>query len=106
MAPAGIGFAGSAMGSHANNLFVGASTTSLAEGYLFEFKFDASRQHFAFTDPALKDGVDNNDYKYDMGESTSLMAGKNFGIVTHIVTGPDGALYVTSLSNRAVYMIR
>jgi uncharacterized protein (TIGR03118 family) len=106
VAPAAIGFAGSAMGSHANNLFVGASRTFLAEGYLFEFKFDASRQHFAFTDPALKDGVDNNDYKFDMGESTSLMAGKNFGIVTNIVTGPDGALYVTSLSNGAVYMIR
>ena len=35
-----------------------------------------------------------------------LVAGKNFGIVTNIVTGPDGNLYVTSLSNGAVYMIR
>src|SRR5262249_8352153 len=39
------------------------------------------------------------------GESESLLAGKNFGIVTNIVTGPDGNLYVTSLSNGAVYMI-
>ncbi len=31
----------------------------------------------------LKDGVDNNDYKFDEGQSGSLVAGKNFGIVTN-----------------------
>ena len=39
-------------------------------------------------------------------KSASLLAGKNFGIVTNIVSGPDGSLYVTSLSNGAVYMIK
>src|SRR6266699_3855925 len=107
VAPAAIGFAGSGLGpQHAGNLFVGASRTFLDEGYLFEFKFDTSRRHFAFSDPTLKDGVDNTDYKFDEGQSGSLVAGKNFGIVTNIVTGPDGNLYVTSLSNGAVYMIR
>src|SRR5207253_7245228 len=38
-------------------------------------------------------------------ESGSLVIGKNFGIVTDIRTGPDGNLYVTSLSNGAVYKI-
>ena len=33
------------------------------------------------------------------------IVGENFGIVTNIVTGPDGNLYVTSLTNGAVYMI-
>jgi uncharacterized protein (TIGR03118 family) len=107
VAPAAIGFAGTALGSqHAGNLFVGASRTFLDEGYLFEFKFDDSRRHFAFSDPNLADRVDDNDYKFDEGQSGSLMAGKNFGIVTNIITGPDGNLYVTSLSNGAVYMIR
>lgn len=106
VAPAGIGFAGGALGSqHAGNLFVGGSRTFLAGGYLFEFHFDNSRRHFAFSDPGLKDGVDDNDYKFDEGQSESLIAGKNFGIVTNIVTGPDGNLYVTSLSNGTVYMI-
>jgi aldose sugar dehydrogenase len=106
VAPAAIGFAGSALGAqHAGNLFVGASRTFLDEGFLFEFKFDQSRQHLAFDDPKLKDGVDNNEYKFDEGESSSLVAGKNFGIVTNIVTGPDGGLYVTSLSNGKVYLI-
>jgi uncharacterized protein (TIGR03118 family) len=107
VAPAAIGFAGTALGpQHAGNLFVGASRTFLDEGYLFEFQFDHSRRHFAFSDPKLQDRVDDNDYKFDEGQSGSLVAGKNFGIVTDIVSGPDGNLYVTSLSNGAVYMIR
>jgi hypothetical protein len=106
VAPSAIGFAGSGLGpEHANDLFVGAARTFLDEGYLFEFKFDKGRQHFAFSDPRLKDRVDDNDYKFDEGESESLVAGENFGIVTDIVTGPDGNLYVTSLSNGAVYVI-
>ena len=106
VAPAGIGFAERALGSqHAGNLFVGGSRTFLDGGYLFEFTFDSSRRQFAFSDPKLKDKVDDNDYKFDQGQSASLVAGKNFGIVTNIVSGPDGNLYVTSLSNGAVYMI-
>ena len=79
--------------------------TFLDEGYLFEFKFEHDRMHFAFSDDALKDKVDDNDYKFDEGQSESLVAGKNFGIVTNIVTGPGGHLYVTSLTKGAVYMI-
>ncbi|MBX6315658.1 MAG: TIGR03118 family protein, partial [Isosphaeraceae bacterium] len=107
VAPAAIGFAGSGLGpQHANDLFVGGARTFLDGGYLFEFKFDRSRQHLAFSDPKLRDKVDDNDYKFDEGESGSLVAGKNFGIVTDIQTGPDGNLYVTSLTNGTVYMIR
>ena len=56
MAPAAIGFAGRGLGAqHANDLFVGAARTFLDGGYLFEFKFDRSRLHFAFSDPNLTD---------------------------------------------------
>jgi uncharacterized protein (TIGR03118 family) len=106
VAPSAIGFSGSGLGPrHANHLFVGAARTFLDGGYLFEFKFNQNRLHFAFNNKKLADKVDDNDYKFDEGESESLVAGKNFGIVTNIVTGPDGNLYVTSLSNGAVYMI-
>ena len=106
VAPAAIGFAGSGLGSqHARDLFVGAARTFLDGGYLFEFTFDHSRRHFAFSGAGLKDKVDDNDYKFDEGQSARLVAGKNFGIVTNIVTGPDGNLYVTSLTKGAVYMI-
>src|SRR5207244_5751547 len=55
VAPAAIGFAENALGSkHAGNLFVGGSRTFLDEGYLFEFTFDESRRHFAFSDPKLR----------------------------------------------------
>ena len=106
VAPAAIGFAGSALGPlHAGNLFVGASRTFLDEGYLFELKFDASRKHFDFSGSDIKGGIDDNDYKFDEGQSESLIAGENFGIVTSIITGPDGSLYVTSLSNGKIYRI-
>jgi glucose/arabinose dehydrogenase len=106
VAPAAIGFAGAGLGAgHANDLFVGAARTFLDGGYLFEFKFSQNRQHFAFSNAGLADKVDDNAYKFDEGQSASLVAGKNFGIVTNIVTGPDGNLYVTSLTNGAVYMV-
>src|SRR5206468_4843107 len=91
--------------SHANDLFVGAARTFLDDGYLFEFKFNKARDHFVFSDDELADGVADNAYKFDEDQSDSITAGENFGIVTNIVTGPDGNLYVTSLSNGAVYMI-
>jgi hypothetical protein len=105
VAPAAIGFAGSGLGAqHNGSLFVGGSRTFLDAGYLFELKLDNSRRHLALSGP-LADGVDDNDYKFDEGESKPLIAGKNFGVVTDIVTGPDGNLYITSLSNGKVYMI-
>ena len=71
VAPAAIGFADTGLGrGHIGNLFVGASRTFLDEGYLFEFKFDGTRQHFAFSDSHLKDGVDNNDYKHSLARSS------------------------------------
>jgi aldose sugar dehydrogenase len=40
-----------------------------------------------------------------MAESESLLFGKNFGIVTDIQTGPNGNLFVVSLSDGAIYEI-
>jgi len=92
--------------SHSGTLWVGGSRTFLAGGYLLELRLDNSRQHLKLKGKGLDDGVDDNDYKFDEGESEPLIAGKNFGIVTDIMTGPDGNLYVMSLSNGVVYMIK
>jgi len=106
VAPAAIGFAGNGVGpQHTGNLFVGAARTFLDGGYLFEFTFDQSRKHFAFSEAGAKDKVADNEYKFDEDGSESLMAGENFGIVTDIMTGPDGNLYVTSLTKGTVYVI-
>jgi hypothetical protein len=53
----------------------------------------------------LADGVDDNASKGDLGESEAYVVGTGFGVVTAIHTGPDGLLYVTSLTNGALYRI-
>jgi hypothetical protein len=86
-------------------MFVGASRTTLYNGYLFRLKLSTDRLRIAPTDPRLLDKVADNVDKFDIAESESLLIGKNFGISTDIQTGPDGNLYVVSLSNGAVYQI-
>ena len=56
-------------------------------------------------DEGLSDLVDDNAAKGDLGESAEYVVGTGFGIVTHIVPGPDGLLYLTSLSAGEVYRI-
>jgi len=108
LAPSPIGFVrGRGLGSQfEGDLFVGASRTTLLNGFLFRFKLTADRQHFSFTDPRLADRVADNVDKFDLTESESLAVGKDFGITTDIQTGPNGNLFVVSLSNGAVYEIK
>ncbi|HET8776266.1 MAG TPA: PQQ-dependent sugar dehydrogenase [Candidatus Limnocylindria bacterium] len=56
-------------------------------------------------DEGLSDLVDDNAAKGDVGESANYVVGTGFGVVTHIVQAPDGLLYVSSISNGAVYRI-
>jgi plastocyanin len=56
-------------------------------------------------DEGLGDLVDDNAAKGDLGESSDYVIGTGFGIVTHIVPGPDGLLYLTSLSAGEVHRI-
>ena len=108
LAPSPIGFVrGQGLGAQfEGDLFVGASRTTLLNGFLFRFKLTADRQHFSFTDPRLTDRVADNTDKFDQTESESLLIGRDFGITTDIQTGPNGNLFVVSLSNGAVYEIK
>ena len=108
VAPSPLGFVkGRGLGAQfEGDMFVGASRTTLANGYLFRFKFAGDRQHFAFTDSRLADLVADNVDKFDLTESDSLLIGRDFGITTDIQTAPNGNVYVVSLSNGAVYEIR
>jgi uncharacterized repeat protein (TIGR01451 family) len=108
VAPSPIGFiAGKGLGSQfEGDLLVGASRTTLLNGFLFRFRFNADRQHFVFTDPRLADRVADNTDKFDQTESESLVIGKDFGITTDIATGPNGNVFVVSLSNGSVYEIK
>lgn len=107
VAPAGIGFLRSrALGpQYEHDLFVGAARTTLANGYLFRFDLTGNRRRIAVDDPRLEDRVADNTAKFDATESESILFGRDFGVGTDIQTGPDGHLYVVSLSGGAVYEI-
>jgi hypothetical protein len=125
VAPAGIGFINStALGSqYFGDLIVGAARDFLQGGTLFRFELgkakrghgenDAFESHrgnphrrtLKFEDPRLADRVADNLAKFDITESETLLWGTNFGIVTDIHTGPDGKLYLVSLSKGAVYQV-
>jgi hypothetical protein len=108
LAPSPLGFVkGRGLGPQfEGDLFVGASRTTLLNGFLFRFKLTADRQHFSFSDPRLVDRVADNIDKFDQTESESLLIGKDFGITTDIQSAPNGNLFVVSLSNGAVYEIK
>jgi plastocyanin len=65
---------------------------------------DGSGFDFA-DDEGLSDLVDDNTQKGDIGESAEYVVGTGFGVVTHIVRAPDDFVYVSSISNGAVYRI-
>jgi uncharacterized repeat protein (TIGR01451 family) len=107
VAPSSIGFVqGRRIGArYEGNLFVGASRTFLSGGYLFRFKLSSDRQHLAFDDARLNDLVADNNDKFDITESETLLAGQNFGITTDIETGPSGDVFVVSNTDGKVYEI-
>jgi glucose/arabinose dehydrogenase len=105
--PGGIGFLeGRRLGpQYANDLFVGAATPATVGGHLFRFNLTGNRRRIAVDDPRLEDRVADNVAKNDITESESLLFGTGFGVGTDIETGPNGNLFVVSLSNGAVYEI-
>jgi hypothetical protein len=105
--PAAIGFQrGRGLGpQYENDLFAGAATPLTAGGYLFRFNLTGNRRKIAVDDPRLEDRVADNFAKHDITESESLLFGTGFGVGTDIETGPNGNLYVVSLTAGAVYEI-
>jgi aldose sugar dehydrogenase len=107
VAPGGIGFLeGRGLGPQfEGDMFMGASRLTLENGYLFHFNLTGNRQQIAVDSPGLNDRVADNFAKFDITESEEFLIGRNFGIGTDIQTGPNGNLYVVSLSNGDVYEI-
>jgi aldose sugar dehydrogenase len=105
--PGGIGFLASrALGpQYANDLFTGAATPNTLGGHLFRFNLTGNRRRIAVDDRRLEDRVADNNAKDDITESESLLFGRGFGVGTDVETGPNGNLFVVSLSHGAVYEI-
>jgi aldose sugar dehydrogenase len=107
VAPGALGFLhGGGLGAAYNgDLFVGAGTSQLEGGYLFRFTLSLDRGAVSVSDPRLADHVADNLSKFDLTESESLLFGRDFGIVTHVGTSPNGKLVVVSHSHGAVYEV-
>jgi glucose/arabinose dehydrogenase len=107
VAPAGVGFMkGRGLGpQYENDLFMGGARTLLEGGHLFRFNLTGNRMKIGVDDPRLEDRVADNVCKFDITESETLLFGRNFGIGTDIQTGPNGNLFVVSLTNGAIYEI-
>ncbi|HZN20069.1 MAG TPA: PQQ-dependent sugar dehydrogenase [Micromonosporaceae bacterium] len=107
VAPGGMGFvAGRALGAQfEGDLFVGAATANLNGGYLFHFNLTGNGTKIAVDDPRLADRVADNLAKHDITESESLLIGRDFGVVTDIETGPNGNLFVVSITGGVIYEI-
>ena len=107
VAPAGLGFVvGEKLGEEfEGDLIVGGARDFLLGGHLFRLKLSDDRLDLVFSDPRLEDRVADNHDKWDITESESLLFGRGFGITTDILTGPNGHLFVVSLTNGAAYEI-
>jgi glucose/arabinose dehydrogenase len=107
VAPAALGFiAGTGLGpQYRGDMIVGAARDVLFSGQLFRFNLTGNGKKVAVEDPRLEDRVADNTAKYDITESESLVFGTGFGVGTDIQTGPNGNLYVVSLTHGTIYEI-
>jgi glucose/arabinose dehydrogenase len=113
--PAGATFInGDALGPEYNGTLWIGSARSFQQvggtgGSLFRLKLTQDRLHVDVSaDPRLADLVADNLFraqKFEGTESESLIIGTGFGTTTDIEQGPDGALYVVSLTDNAIYRI-
>jgi glucose/arabinose dehydrogenase len=84
------------MKDYQGSMFVGDCNN----GNLYRFKLDSSRTGLVFESPELSDKVLN------IGESVDeILFGTGFGCVTDIEIGPDGLLYIVSLSDGKIYRL-
>jgi len=107
VAPGGIGFVdGRGLGPQfEGDLFVGGARNFLEGGHLFRLNLTGNRQKIAVDDPRLEDRIADNNHKFDITESESLLIGTDFGVVTDIKTGPNGNLFLVSLDQGAIHEI-
>ena len=97
VAPTGIAFSPSqGFGKYKDSVFVGDCNN----GNVYRFQLNQNRDGFVFNSPQLADKEVN------IGDSMSeIVFATGFGCISDVVTGPDGMLYITSLSDGTIYRI-
>ena len=107
IAPAAVGFIrGRALGpQYDGDMIIGAARPTIDGGHLFRMQLAGHRRTIAVDDERLLDGVADNVAKFEITESESLLFGTGFGVGSDVQTGPNGNLYIVSLTNGEVYEI-
>ncbi len=97
IAPTAISFVKSEeLKDYQDSVFVGDCNT----GNLYRFKLDSTRTGFVFESPELLDRIHNVNESMD-----EIIFGTGFGCITDIEVGPDGFIYIVSLSEERIYRI-
>jgi aldose sugar dehydrogenase len=114
--PAGTTFVnGNALGAEYNGTMWIGSARSFQQvggtgGSLYRLRLTPDRLAIDVSaDPRLADHVADNLFrtqKFEGTESETLIIGRGFGTTPSIEQGPDGNLYVVSLTDNAIYQIR
>jgi glucose/arabinose dehydrogenase len=110
--PAGTTFVnGTALGPEYNGTLWIGSARSFQQvggtgGSLYRLRLTPDRLHVDVSaDPLLADRVADNTQKFGGTESETLIIGRGFGTTPDIEQGPDGNLYVVSVTDNAIYKI-
>jgi glucose/arabinose dehydrogenase len=113
--PAGTAFVqGSALGAEYDGTLWMGSARSFGQvggtgGSLYRFRLTPDRSQVDVSaDPRLADLVADNLFrpqKFEGTESETLIIGTGFGTTPDIQQGPDGSLYVVSVTDGVVYRI-
>ncbi|MFC5477858.1 PQQ-dependent sugar dehydrogenase [Massilia suwonensis] len=95
---------------YAGTLWIGSSRpfapTGPTGGSLYRLRLTSDRLSVdTSADARLADKVADNLTKFDPTESESLLIGRGFGVTPSIEQGPDGNLYVVSITDGVVYRI-
>ena len=103
--PTGLTFTNSEpFGKYTNELFVGTCI-----GEIHKFKLNDNRDNFIFDSIHLQDlavNIITNESGENIVESLDeIEFGNGFGCITDIKFGPDGNLYIVSLSDNVIYRI-
>ena len=110
--PSGTAFVrdGALGAEYEGSLWIGSSRpfapTGPTGGSLYRLRLTPDRLSVdTSADPRLADKVADNLTKFDPTESDTMLIGRGFGVTPSIEQGPDGNLYVVSITDGVVYRI-
>jgi len=106
IAPTGLAFINSdQFRKYDDSLFVGDCML----GNLYRFQLNEDRTNFIFNDSNLRDLVVNLEPNEEgipgLESMDEIIFGSNFGCISDVISGPDGLLYIVSVTSGAIYQI-